>query len=40
MAKDKSEKKKKQISEVAPAAVGEDVEMEEKEVSDQYRLEQ
>ena len=37
MAKDKTEKKKKHTSEAAPAAV-EDVEMEEKEVSDRFRL--
>lgn len=37
MAKDKTEKKKKHTSEAATAAV-EDVEMEEKEVSDQFRL--
>jgi hypothetical protein len=38
MAKDKSEKKKKHTSEAAPAAVDEDVEMEGKEVGDQFRL--
>lgn len=38
MTKDKSEKKKKHNPEAAPAAVDEDVEIEEKEVSDQYRL--
>lgn len=38
MAKDKTEKKKKHTSEAVPAAVGEDVEIEAKEVSDQLRL--
>ena len=38
MAKDKSEKKKKHTSEATPAVVDEDVEMEEKDVSDQYHL--
>ena len=40
MAKDKSEKKKKRDSEVAPAAVEEDVEMTETKVSNDYRFRQ
>ena len=36
MAKDKSEKKKKHLTEATPATADEDVEMEEKEVSDQW----
>lgn len=38
MVKDKSEKKTKHNSEAVPVAVDEGAEMEEKEVSDQYRL--
>jgi hypothetical protein len=38
MAKDKSDKKKKHTSEAVPVAVDEDVEMEGKEVGDQFRL--
>jgi acyl-CoA hydrolase len=40
MAKDKSEKKKKRVSDVVPAAVEEDVEMVESKVSSDYGFRQ